>query len=136
MHPALRCEPSGGGQCGPVESSADRAGARPVPMASVAAIRRAVVGRTETVLDTRTPLILDELSTVSARGSPTRPSFVNADANALMAGANLALVGDELLQFGRAEQLGPGRFRLSRLLRGRRGTEWAARTQPSASHFA
>jgi hypothetical protein len=46
--------------------------------------------------------------------------------DAIMAGANLALIGDELIQFGRAEQLGPGLFRLSHLLRGRRGTEWAA----------
>jgi hypothetical protein len=45
---------------------------------------------------------------------------------ALAAGANLAAAGDELLQFGVALPLGGGRFRLSRLLRGRRGTEWAA----------
>jgi hypothetical protein len=45
---------------------------------------------------------------------------------ALADGANLALLGDELIQFGQAEPLGERRFRLSRLLRGRRGTEWAA----------
>jgi hypothetical protein len=44
----------------------------------------------------------------------------------LAAGANLAAAGDELVQFGVAEPLGGRRFRLSRLLRGRRGTEWAA----------
>lgn len=42
------------------------------------------------------------------------------------AGANLALLGEELIQFGRAEPIGSGRYRLSKLLRGRRGTEWAA----------
>jgi hypothetical protein len=46
--------------------------------------------------------------------------------DALIAGANLAALGDELIQFGDAEPLGGGRFLLSRLLRGRRGTEWAA----------
>ena len=46
--------------------------------------------------------------------------------DALAAGANLALLGSELIQFGRAEPLGDRRFRLSRLLRGRLGTEWAA----------
>jgi len=46
--------------------------------------------------------------------------------SALAAGANLAAVGQELIQFGAAEPIGPRRFRLSRLLRGRRGTEWAA----------
>ncbi|HEX8625236.1 MAG TPA: phage tail protein [Allosphingosinicella sp.] len=45
---------------------------------------------------------------------------------ALSEGANLALLGQELVQFGHAEPLGERRFRLSRLLRGRRGTEWAA----------
>lgn len=45
---------------------------------------------------------------------------------ALSTGANLALLGEELIQFGSAEPIGSGRFRLSRLLRGRRGTEWAS----------
>jgi hypothetical protein len=36
---------------------------------------------------------------------------------------NLAVVGDELIQFGVVEPLGARTFRLSRLLRGRRGTE-------------
>lgn len=47
-----------------------------------------------------------------------------ADANdaALDAGANLALVGSELLQFGSAVRLDARRWRLTRLLRGRRAT--------------
>jgi hypothetical protein len=44
---------------------------------------------------------------------------------ALAGGANLAAVGSELVQFGTVEPLGGRRFRLGRLLRGRRGTEWA-----------
>lgn len=47
----------------------------------------------------------------------------------LIGGANLALLGDELVQFGRAEPLGGAQWRLSNLVRGRRGTGWA-----SASH--
>ncbi len=47
----------------------------------------------------------------------------DADAAALDRGGNLALLGDELVQFGRAEPLGGARWRLSGLLRGRRGTE-------------
>ncbi len=42
---------------------------------------------------------------------------------AVLAGANLALVGDELIQFAEAVPIAPGRFRLSGLLRGRRGSE-------------
>lgn len=44
---------------------------------------------------------------------------------ALLGGANVAMLGDELLQFGLAERIAPARWRLGRLLRGRRGTEWA-----------
>jgi hypothetical protein len=66
------------------------------------------------------------LSSVTIRLTNVAQLLLNADPDALMAGANLALVGEELIQFGRADQLGPGLYRLSRLLRGRRGTEWAA----------
>lgn len=44
---------------------------------------------------------------------------------ALVGGANKAMVGGELLQFGRAEIVSPGVWRLSRLLRGRAGTDAA-----------
>lgn len=56
--------------------------------------------------------------------------------DALVAGANLAAMGDELIQFGVAEPLGDRRFRLSRLLRGRRGTEWAASSHEAGEAFA
>jgi len=49
----------------------------------------------------------------------------SADLDSLIAGANPALLGDELFQFGDAEQLTATRWRLSRLIRGRRGSEWA-----------
>ncbi|HEX8481065.1 MAG TPA: phage tail protein [Allosphingosinicella sp.] len=55
---------------------------------------------------------------------------------ALADGANLAVVGDELIQFGVAEPLGNRRFRLSRLLRGRRGTEWASGLHQAGEPFA
>jgi hypothetical protein len=48
--------------------------------------------------------------------------LTDADEAALDRGANLAVAGDELVQFGRAEPLGEGRWRLSRLLRGRRAS--------------
>ncbi|HYD36117.1 MAG TPA: phage tail protein, partial [Allosphingosinicella sp.] len=55
---------------------------------------------------------------------------------ALASGANLAVLGDELIQFGLAIPLGDRRFRLSRLLRGRRGTEWAAGLHADGEAFA
>jgi hypothetical protein len=54
---------------------------------------------------------------------------------ALADGANLAALGDELIQFGIADPLGDRRFRLSRLLRGRRGTEWAAGGHAAGDRF-
>ncbi|MGK6318698.1 phage tail protein [Sphingomonas sp. DT-204] len=59
----------------------------------------------------------------------------DADAAALDAGANLALVGDEIVQFGRAERIGPRRWRLTELWRGRRGTEWAAGAAVAGDRF-
>ncbi|NNC72614.1 MAG: hypothetical protein HKN78_07015 [Sphingomonadaceae bacterium] len=53
----------------------------------------------------------------------------------LVAGANLALLGDELIQFGAAEALGVDRFRLLRLLRGRRGTESAMSNHVAGERF-
>jgi len=53
----------------------------------------------------------------------------------LLAGANIALLGDELIQFEQAEALGGRRFRLSGLLRGRRATEWAMDTHQIGERF-
>jgi hypothetical protein len=52
-------------------------------------------------------------------------ALADADLPRLLAGANAAMVGSEIIQFARAMPTGPDRYRLSGLLRGRRGTEWA-----------
>lgn len=59
----------------------------------------------------------------------------NADRAALDRGANLALVGDEMLQFATAEPLGGARWRLSGLWRGRRATEAAIGRQAVGDRF-
>ncbi|WP_109808448.1 phage tail protein [Sphingosinithalassobacter portus] len=59
----------------------------------------------------------------------------DADAAALDNGASLALAGEELLQFARAEPLGAGRWRLRGLWRGRRGTEHAIGGQNAGDAF-
>jgi hypothetical protein len=108
-------------------------GADPLP--AVAVTRSAVMGRTVTVLDAKLPMVLDEVSTVDVRLANPVHVLLNADKDALMAGANLAVVGDELIQFASAAQLGAGLYRLSNLLRGRRGTEWAADTHAIGEGF-
>lgn len=49
----------------------------------------------------------------------------SASEDAVLAGTNLAMLGKELSQFSSAVLLAPGQYRLTGLLRGRKGTEWA-----------
>lgn len=57
-------------------------------------------------------------------------TLASVDDAALLGGANRAMIGGEMLQFGLAEAIAPGVWRLSRLLRGRAGTS------SEMSHFA
>jgi hypothetical protein len=57
---------------------------------------------------------------------PGHMELGDADTAAIGAGANMALVGEELIQFGRATPLGGGRWRLEELRRGRFATEGAS----------
>jgi hypothetical protein len=57
----------------------------------------------------------------------------SADRQALDRGANLALIGDELVQFAEAIPLAAGMWRLAGLRRGRRGT--AAVSHPAGARF-
>lgn len=53
----------------------------------------------------------------------------------VLAGANLALIGEEVIQFASAELVAPRRFRLSNLLRGRLGTEAAIASHTVGERF-
>lgn len=79
--------------------------------------------------------LIDRAGAVEVELAHDGMELADADDIALDQGANLALVGDELLQFGRAERLGPLRWRLLHLWRGRRGTEWAAGAQVAGDRF-
>ncbi len=54
---------------------------------------------------------------------------------AVLNGANAALVGNEIIQFKSATLLGAGEYRLSGLLRGRLGTEWAIAGHVAGERF-
>ena len=82
------------------------------------------------------PALFDLASTVEVELLSEEMELLSASDHALVNGANLALVGDELIQFGDAELIGAGKYRLSRLMRGRRGTEWAASAHQIGEHFA
>jgi len=53
----------------------------------------------------------------------------------VLAGGNAALIDDEVVQFATAELIAEGRYRLSRLLRGQRGTEQEIALHPAGSRF-
>lgn len=91
----------------------------------------ATMGMAMTVLPFAPETLIDRANAVEVALLHEGTDLEDADPGRLDAGANLALLGGELIQFGRATPLGAGRWRLSELLRGRRGTGHAA-----ASHIA
>ncbi|MGP1283674.1 MAG: GTA baseplate fiber-binding domain-containing protein [Parasphingopyxis sp.] len=95
----------------------------------------AVMGTASGVLEPGETALFDAAGSIEVDLLNGDMWLAGATDGALVSGANLAALGDELLQFGRAEALGGNRFRLSRLLRGRRGTEWAATTHVSGERF-
>jgi hypothetical protein len=86
---------------------------------------RAVLGRASTVLAEGRPWTFDARNSVDVVLDHPGDLLTDASDEALIRGANLCALGRELLQFGRAELLAPGHYRLSRFVRGWRGTEWA-----------
>jgi hypothetical protein len=82
----------------------------------------------------------DALSTVWDRASSvTVTMFAGELTSATEAevsnGANLALIGDELIGFTTATLIATGTYTLSGFLRGQRGTEWATGTHAAGDRF-
>lgn len=95
-----------------------------VPLGSTGR-RRAVSGTVVGALTPASPHLLDRSNTIEVVLTNPDLALVSTDFNGLAQGANLALVGGELVQFGTVEWLAPGHARLRDLLRGRGGSEWA-----------
>jgi HK97 family phage portal protein len=83
----------------------------------------ATMGTARNPLGAASPHLIDMCNTLTVEFLHDGMSLLSVADDALWTGANLALVGGEILQFGLAERIAPGRWVLSRLLRGRRGTE-------------
>jgi hypothetical protein len=79
--------------------------------------------------------LTDLANTIEVELAHDGMTLADADDPAMDAGANLAMVGDELIQFGLAEPLGGNRWRLAHLWRGRRGTEAAIATHMVGDRF-
>jgi hypothetical protein len=95
----------------------------------------AIMGTAVTVLGAGGSALIDAVGTVEIQLLNETMWLETRDDDALMGGANLAQLGSELIQFGQVAPLGDGRFRLSRLLRGRMGTEWAADEHRTGEDF-
>lgn len=95
----------------------------------------AVMGTAVTTLGTGGSALFDETEAVEVELLNEAMWLEGRSDEALLSGANLAVLGEELIQFGVAKPIGGRRFRLSRLLRARRGTEWAAAAHASGEAF-
>jgi hypothetical protein len=95
------------------------------------AARKSMLGSALTALGNAEPYLLDLVNSVDVELVDVDQWLTSCDDEGLAGGTNMAVLGSELIQFGDAESLGGGRFRLGRLLRGRAATEWA-----TAGHVA
>lgn len=78
--------------------------------------------------------VFDEASRVIVRVSPGL-QLASITADAVLSGGNAALLGNEIVQFRDAQLVGANLYRLSGLLRGRRGTEWATVSHTAGERF-
>ncbi len=85
----------------------------------------AIMGAARTALPPGDPALFDTDTSVEVRLLNDEMTLMSRDDDAVAGGANAAMLGSELIQFGKAVRLANGSWRLSRLLRGRRGTEFA-----------
>ncbi len=95
----------------------------------------AVIGTALDALAAGDPALFDLADTIEVQLANPAMWLEGRDDDALVAGANLAMLGDELIQFGFAQPTSTARFRLGRLLRGRRGTECAVATHLAGERF-
>ncbi|WP_417624776.1 phage tail protein [Paremcibacter congregatus] len=83
----------------------------------------AVTGVVENFLSDGPTTYWDTASEILVRLDRADHGLASSDKGSVLRGANLAWVAGEIVQFQNAEELLDGRFRLTHLLRGRRGTE-------------
>lgn len=96
--------------------------------------KAAIIGSAVSVLAAGIPQLFDEINTVDVAliGNAT---LANASELVVLSGGNVAVLGDEIIQFANAAQLSSGLYRLSKLLRGRLGTEFAMATHSAGERF-
>lgn len=96
----------------------------------------AVMGSAAGALAAGTTMLVDRVTSVDIDLLHGGMALAGASIDAMIgSGANAALLGDEIIQFGSVSQIGAIRWRLSMLLRGRRGTEWAVGGHVAGERF-
>ena len=98
------------------------------------AARKSTLGRAASDLPAGAPYAITD--SVDVQLIDCGQWLTSCDDGALAAGANMAILGQEMIQFGDAIPIGPGRFQLGRLLRGREGTEAAEAGHLAGEWFA
>lgn len=96
-------------------------------------LNAAAIGSASTALGNFTQNIFDEgnsVTVVMLNGTLSSDTELN-----VLNGANIALLGNEIVQFKNATLTATNTYRLSGLLRGRFGTEWAASTHAIGDRF-
>ena len=99
------------------------AGAEPIALGTVRPA--AALGQLSAPLATGSEMLFDRAATLMVTLVNPAMTLESVGDAALLGGANRAMVGNELVQFGVAEAVGAGAWRLSHLLRGRAGTAQA-----------
>ncbi len=94
------------------------------PFLFVPGTRNAVHGASETILPDHGARTWDRVNSLTLRLA--RGALVSVSEADVLNGANALLIGDEIIQFAGANLNADGSYTLDTLLRGRRGTEWAA----------
>lgn len=112
----------------------DRGDGQLVPLGSTGRTR-AVIGSALTTLPPASPALTDRQSALTLQLLSLDMMLIDATPRQLANGANRALIGEELIQFGRAVSLGAGLWRLEQLLRGRGGTEAAISSHGTGERF-
>lgn len=94
---------------------------------------QATIGFTITTLAATQYVTWDSVGTVDI--TLLSGTLHSAELLAVLNGVNVALLGDELIQFAHATLIANNTYRLSTLLRGRQGTEWAMAHHKSGEAF-
>lgn len=95
----------------------------------------AITGTVDNILAAGPTTFWDEKGELLVSLDRASDTLESLDETAVLAGGNVAWVGGEILQFKNAFLEMDGRYRLSGLLRGRRGTEHMVSTHQAAEEF-